>query len=572
MKIILKSEFRDNIIQTTLDNRNISNLDEFLYPETASQSVPMDFLNVSLGHELLLKHLENKSSIVILVDADADGYTSAAILYQYLLEMNTGADISYIIHPTKAHGLTDIAMEEIYEIEPNLVICPDSSSNDVAQIEELESKGINVLVLDHHNVSEFTDKGVIINNQLCPVTNHNFVGAGVVYKFLQGIDEIKGTNNVEKYLDLVAIGQIGDASDISNPEIRSIVLKGIDNIKNPFLKVALGQDLGFKKIAPKDLSFSVIPLINAVTRIGTVEERELLFEAIAGIGSNRTFPVVKKKKDKTTGKFNNVEFNFSIFEYGYDICTKVKARQNNIIKKMLPIVEENIIDDCGIIIGLLPNDEYPGLSGLIANKLVSKFDKPALLLTEREDTYTGSGRGHEKTMKDFRKWCEDSELVDFAQGHDNAFGIAIRKEDLLKFKEYARKIEKQEIIYEVDIIDNKPSKDDCELVDSNMRLFGGSVSEPLIGLVNLTVPKRFISTKGSVLNIYSWGVGLIQFGHNPNFFEEIMNYPDDIVTFNVVGYYKMNDWSGRKSPQLIIKDIELIYINSDEVNEENIVF
>lgn len=571
MKIIQKSEARGSIIDVTLTNRNIPNLELFLSPEYVIESDPLELLNFERGKELLLSHLDNKSDIVIVVDSDADGYTSSAILYRYLTELNTGATITYIVHECKAHGLTDAVMNEISELEPDLVICPDSASNDVAQIEELEESNINVLVLDHHHVTDFTDKGVIINNQLCPVTNHNFVGAGIVYKFLQGIDAHFGINNVEKYIDLVAIGQIGDSSDISNPEIRKLVIRGIDNIKNEFLKVAMGQDLGFKKLAPRDLSFSVIPLINSVTRVGTLEERELLFEALAGIGSERKFEVTKKKKNKTTGKFDNVDFVFSIFEYAYDIVTKVKARQAAIVKKTLPLIEESIIDDCGIIIGISPNDEYPGISGLVANKLVSKYDKPALLLTEREESYTGSGRGHEKTLTDFRQWCEDSNLVEFAQGHPGAFGIGIRKENLSKFKEYANSIQKTEVVYEVDMILNKPDKNHAELIDKNMRLFGGAVSEPFIGLLNLTIPKKFISKKGSMLNMYSWGVSIIQFNSSEQLYQDILNYDNDIVEFNIVGNYSMNNWSGRQTPQFIIKDIEIVK-NEVEINEENIIF
>lgn len=571
MKIIQKGVYTGDILETTLNNRNIANLELFLNPEDAPESDPLKFKRADEGRKLLLYHLKNRHPIVIVVDADADGYTSSAIMYQYIMDLYPESEIYYIVHDGKAHGLTDNVMKEIEEIEPKLVITPDSASNDVEKIEELENKGINVLVIDHHHVSKFTDKGVIVNNQLCEHTNKNLVGAGVVYKFLQGIDVELGTNHIEKYLDLVAVGQIGDSSDIADPEIRKLVLKGIDNLQNRFIKVAMSQDVGLvKELSPKDFSFSVIPLINAVTRVGTIDERELLFEALAGIGDNRIFTVEKKKKNKDTGKFDNVMIDFNLFEYAYDICTKAKNRQAAIVKKLVSIIEESIINDSGVIIAFAGDNEHTGVTGLVANKLAAKYDKPVILLNEKEETYTGSGRGHEKTIKDFRQWCEDSKLIEFAQGHDNAFGISIRKENLEAFKEYTKTVQKREVIYEVDVITNKPSKEDCEIVDKNSRLFGGSFSEPLIGIVGLTVPKRFISAKGSLLNIFSWGVTCVQFSHNPEFYEELMNYPEENVRLNMVGYYGMNNWNGRKTPQFIIKDIEIVYV--DEINEENIIF
>lgn len=572
MKLIQKGVKNGSIIDTTLSNRNIPNLELFLNPEDAEESCFKEFRNCIEGKNLLVNHLQSRNTIVILVDSDADGYTSAAMLYDYLNSLNKGVYLNYIVHDGKAHGLTKEVMEEIFEIEPNLVICPDSSSNDVEQIELLENKGIKVLVLDHHHVDNFTDKGTIINNQLCDSTNKNFVGAGVVYKFLQSVDEHFGINNAENYLDLVAIGQIGDSSDISNPEIRKLVLRGINNVKNNFLKVALGEIIGFKKVAPKDMSFSVIPLINAVTRVGTIEERELLFEAMANICPNRIFPVVKKKKNKDTGKFDNLNFDFSLYEYAYDICTKVKNRQNTMIKKLIPLVQESIVDDSGVIIGISPSDEYSGVTGLVANKLVSKYDKPVLLLIKRENSYIGSGRGHEKTIEDFRQWCEDSNLVVFAQGHPSAFGIEISIENFEAFKKYTKSIEKQEIVYEVDILTSKPSPEDCFTVYNNSHLFGGMVSEPLIGLSKISVPKRFISRKGNMLTIYSWGVSLVQFGASEKFLEQIEDIADENIIFDIVGTYSMNEWGGQKKPQLIIKDIELAEDIEEEVNEENIIF
>lgn len=570
MKIVQQGNFDGDIISTVLNNRKIENLELFLNPEKAEESDPLELLNSDEARYRLLKALAEGKMIVILVDADADGFCSAAILYQYILDICPTANIHYIVHDIKAHGLTDNAMSEILEMDPDLVITPDAASNDGEKIERLSDRGIDVIVLDHHHVDEIPKKGVIVNNQICPVTNNRFVGAGVVYKFIQGIDEEYGYDYADNYLDLVAIGQIGDASDISHPEIRKLVLRGLQNINNPLLKLIINSQIGFKvNITPKDMSFKVIPFINAVTRVGSIEERELMFESLANICPDRIFEVEKKKKNKTTGRFDKIQMKFNLHEYVYDMLNKVKAKQTNLVKKITPKIEENIQDDTGVIIAFTPEDT-PGISGLVANKLVSKFDKPALLLNEKEDSFIGSGRGHEKTMLDFRQWCENSGLVEFAQGHDNAFGIEIKKENIDAFKEYSREIEKQEIVYEVDLITDKVDKKHCEIIHENSGLFGGNVSEPLIGIVGLVVPKRFISLKGSVLNIYSWGVTCVKFNSHGGEFQKLMSYPEENVRINMVGTYGMNDWGGRVTPQFIIKDFEIIKI--EEVTVDNIVF
>lgn len=576
MNIIQPNPVLGNIIDAVLENRGVVDRKTFLNPNDLTQSDPFLFRNAEKGVQLIVNETNKDNyKIAIIVDQDADGFTSSSILYQFLRYFTCGDDkLCYIIHDYKAHGLTEEIMKKIYSEDPTLVIVPDAGSNDVAQIEELESKGIKVLIIDHHVVTDFTESGIIVNNQLCEHTNSRLVGAGVVYKFIQFFDKKYELNVVDRYLDLVAVGQIGDASDIADNEIRYLVRKGLDNIENGFLEVAIGEKTGLGvKLAPKDLSFGVIPIINAVTRVGTPEEREILFKALANIDTDEVFPTVKKKKNKNTGKFENITFNFNIFQYAYDIATKCKSRQDSIVKKMVEKIDKELIDDAGIIIAYTGDDENPGITGLVANKIMSKYDKPVLLLNEKDDFFFGSGRGHEKTIEDFRSWCEQSKLVEFAQGHDNAFGIKIIKQNIEKFKDYSRKVEKKDTVYSVDYLGNKPDKDICELIDSNKDLFGGVVSEPFIGIKELSVPKRFISQKGSVLTIFSWGVSITQFGTKQEFFDEIFNQPGDYVKFDIVGYYGVNEWSGRKIPQLVVKDIEIIYNNvEEEINEDNIVF
>lgn len=578
MKIIQKGSYAGDIISTTLQNRDIENLELFLKPDDSQNSDPLKFTNADIGHELLYTYIASDSRIVIVVDSDGDGYTSSALMYQYLKETFPTIDLHFVVHDCKGHGLSPQIMRDIYKIEPSLVIVPDAGTNDVDSIAELEDNNIKVLIIDHHVVSEVSERGIIINNQVCEHTNSNFVGVGVVYKFLQGFKQKYDlVNSVEKYLDLVAVGQIGDVSDISDIEIRNLVIKGLDNINNQFLKEVINQKLGFvTEVVSKDLSFNVLPLINAVTRVGTIEERKLIFEALAGIDKDRTFFVTKKKKNRTTGKFDNVDFELNLYQHAYDVAVKVKSRQDSVVKKMMLNLQDTIEDNTGIIIAFSQDTENPGISGLIANKLSSKIGKPTLLLNKHISPegifYSGSGRGVEKIIPDFRKWCEDSGLFEFARGHDNAFGIKINDKNIEALREYAKDVKPVDATYEVDILTDKPSKDDCMLVSKNLRLFGGKVTEPLIGIKNMQVPKRFIDIKGNMFKMFSWGVSIVQFSVTDEFIEKV-NRSGDVLYFDIVGNYSVNNWGGRITPQLIAKDIEIVEkIEEDEVTVENIIF
>ena len=130
--------------------------------------------------------------MVIVVDADADGFLSATIMYQYIKEIGRvngiEFEIDFVIHENKAHGLTDKVMDKLSEKNYDLVIIPDAASNDGREIDLLYVMGAEVLVIDHHIIEEMPQAGIIINNQIGDKVNKNLVGAGMCLKFCQVVD------------------------------------------------------------------------------------------------------------------------------------------------------------------------------------------------------------------------------------------------------------------------------------------------------------------------------------------------------------------------------------------------
>ncbi|HAH17439.1 MAG TPA: hypothetical protein DCL29_00215 [Eubacterium sp.] len=128
------------------------------------------------------------NEIYVLVDCDADGFTSAAIIINYLYEMYRDVPevlsikdrIHYILHTGKQHGLEDC----VDQFPDNcLIILPDSSTNDTIQMRQLLDRGCSIVCMDHHeadNYLEDEERLVIINNQLCDYPNKNMSAAGVV--------------------------------------------------------------------------------------------------------------------------------------------------------------------------------------------------------------------------------------------------------------------------------------------------------------------------------------------------------------------------------------------------------
>jgi len=562
MKIIQKGNYDGNIIDTVIENRSVEDVETFLNPTDKDMLDVKKLHNMELAAVALIAQVGVGARISILVDADADGYVSSSIMYQYIKKLDPFANLNYILHTGKAHGLTEDIMDKVVNLEIDLLIIPDAGSNDHEALDKLITMGIDVIIIDHHEIEDISlipKKVIIVNNQteLNEETNKDLVGAGMVLKYCEMMDQMLVDKFAHEFYDLTAIGQIGDASDISKNEIRYIVFKGINNIKNKFVEEVLMDHFGsLDNIAPKDFSFSVIPLINAMTRVGKETEKDLLFRALNNIGADEVYRVNKKKKNKITGKFDINEVEMSIYEYALDICKSVKTRQANIVKKILTNLRENIDNTGGIVIGILEDGSNLSITGLVANKLATKYQKPALLLYYDGENYRGSGRGYIKVMPSLKDWCNETKLVEYAQGHANAFGISVPEENYSAFKENTKNIESQDIVYEVDLImDEDIDKNIILELNDNKYLFGGSFENASLAFTNIAVDKRFIKQRGQMLNIFHKGVDIVMFAAPNGLYENLVNNFDAFITCDFVGEPSVNSWKDEETPQLILTDM-----------------
>ena len=195
------------LVERVFANRGMTPREMSHYLRLTEQDIiePKTIDNIDVGAKMLLKHIAKRNKIFIQIDSDVDGYTSAAALINYLNYLFPGFtqnNILYRIHDGKQHG---IILETIPE-DVKLVIIPDAGSNDYEQHKALKEKGIDVLVIDHHEADYISPDACIINNQTCNYINKTLSGVGMVYKFCSYIDEVSGKNYADKLLDLTAIG------------------------------------------------------------------------------------------------------------------------------------------------------------------------------------------------------------------------------------------------------------------------------------------------------------------------------------------------------------------------------
>lgn len=379
--------------------------------------------------------------------------------------------------------------------------------------------------------------------------------------------------NVEKYLDLVALGQTADVSDISQSEIRYFVVNGLKNIENSFIDTVL-KERGYDNPSSRDLSFSIISMINSITRVGTIEEKRQLFDAMVNIEKNTVQKEVRKK-NKKTGKFDKILQDFTIEEYAHKIGTNIKTRQDNMVRKAMKEIE--VLNENNVYIGIL-NDEYnSSITGLVAMKLMSKLGIPVMIGKRYDGRISGSSRAPENWL--FKDYLSKSELFTFVNGHQNAHGWSLETEKLEKLFDYVNKKtvqQNKDII--VDKKFSKPTPEPIFEVYKNLNVFGGSVKYPLFGYENIKIHKSCIRKRGSVTTFFDNEVELVYYNTPESLEEQLLNI-GSYVTLNVVGEPSVNSYKGKVNAQVVIKDCQivdgdnnLITIIEDDYNEFGIDF
>ena len=522
------------------------------------------------GAKMLIKHISQNDKVLIQVDSDCDGYTSAALLMNYLyclFPSFVNNNISYRVHMGKQHGIIPDTIPE----DVKLVIAPDSSSNDYEAHEYLNLSGVDVLVIDHHEADHISEYACIINNQLCDYPTKSLSGVAMVWKFCCYIDMLLKTDHAQKFLDLVALGLVADMMDVRDFETRRLIDKGLQQIRNPYFRGAIDKDQFHftNEITPIGVAFYIAPLINATTRVGTQEEKLMLFESMLDF---RGYELVPSTKRGCKGQAE------TRVEQACRNCTNIKSRQTKIRDNSLEkieqiIVNQNLLSNKILIVQLDDLITDRNLTGLIANQLMSEYQRPVLILNkiENEDgtiTWEGSGRGYDKSrLKDFRGFLENNKYVMYAEGHANAFGIGIRDEDISAFITSTNSaLDGFDFtpIYNVDFIYKADELTPDEVIDiAGMKsLWGQGVEEAEIAVEGIKVHKdniRILSPdKNPTLKIMlPNGINFMKFRSSEEEYNKLYSELG-YVTINIVGECERNIWNNKISPQVMIKDYEIV--------------
>ncbi len=557
-----------NELEDILKLKGITDINAFLNPTIMNIESENLFDNIETARNVLVKHITNNSIIDLLIDCDCDGYTSAADIYQYIKRIKPSIEIRCFIHKVKIHGLRDV-VDSMCLDDSKLVIIPDAGSGDVDECTKLKDCGKEVIILDHHNIRNEdntipNNPAVVVNNQYSDkVTDKAMTGVGITYKFTKLLDRYYKVDYADDYLDLVALGMIGDRADTLNLQTRYLILKGLEQIrsqtnKNKLISTFVEAQMYSmnNKITINGIGFYICPLINSMIRLGEYEDKCYMFEALC----NSDQMLERKVKGKGI-------VNMTIQEYVLKACQSSNRKQKKLTEESANILSEEIkkygLDKLPILLCNARNDVDSNSTGLIANRLAEQYQRPCLLMRRKGDICKGSGRGCEKCeILDFNQWCKDTKLFTKVEGHSNAFGCEILFDNTNKLLKILLNMEKidEPTYYVYNIYDASTLHDQIiKNIAKYDYIWGNNVEPPLFFIKNIICNKYNINLLGAKQNKIEFTYHNIKFTKQTKgsslvkLFKEIISVGDN-MKFDVIGRFSL-DMRNNKCPQVIIEDM-----------------
>ena len=578
----------EELLTKLLEQRGVEDVQALLNLNASCIHDGMLFNNMKWGLELLAWHINQGSKVHIIIDSDVDGFTSSALMYQYLLDL--GVEATYSTHTGKEHGITERVLEGF---EFDLLIVPDAGTNDVEMCRILTEQGKSVLILDHHEFEgEYNDYACVINCQDGYYPNNTLSGVGVVYKFCREFDKMYGYDFANYYLDLVSLGLIADSMDLRDLETRFYALEGIKQMgeHNEFIKeIVLEQAFSLgDEITLHGIGWYIAPLINGLIRGGGVEEKIRVWEALAGFQAEVEYTPRKSAKNP-----NPVPVVESLQRAMVRVCKTIKGKQDREIKKsvekVLKQIEENNMSDDKVIILDVTETLLQSHTGLVANKLATQFKRPVILLRDKkneEGKCGGSGRNYSRfAVSQLREFLIETGQFEFVSGHSNAFGFSIAKDNVEALRTQVNTQLKDVVIEDIYHVDYEIGVGNLKeqhilQVGQWKNMWGNTLHEPSFAITNIFIPSEQVKLIGEKKNIIRFEVirgnnklTFIKRFANEELYNKIIHRSSrglatgsKPLKLTVIGKFTINKWEGREFPQIEIIDID------SEVQSKKIMF
>lgn len=400
----------------------------FLHPDSLP-STP--FPGIEPAVERIHEAIRRRERICVWGDFDVDGQTSTTVLVQTLQAL--GADVVYYIpiRGKESHGVHIETLQPILDNGAKLIVTCDTGITAYEAIDYANTRGVDVVVTDHHDLGPTLPNAKAIVNPKLLAEDHlltNLAGVGVAYKLAEALltnSHLPVTTPITPgfLLDLVALGLIADVALLKG-ETRSLVQRGIQVLRNTgrigLRTMAELSGTSLESLTEETVGFTFAPRLNALGRLGDANPAvELLL----------SHDPVRARVVATQIEGLNAQRRL--------LTNQVFEAAEAQLRETPALLSEPAI--------ILTNTNWPGgVVGIVANKLVERYRKPAILLNQSEQgILRGSARSVEGLHITEAITTQKDLLLGFG-GHPMAAGLALEAWKLPDFRKgLGRAIEAQ---------------------------------------------------------------------------------------------------------------------------------
>ncbi|HZK43304.1 MAG TPA: single-stranded-DNA-specific exonuclease RecJ [Syntrophomonadaceae bacterium] len=521
-----------------------SNVQKFLYGTLKDLSSPYKLSSMKKAVDRVKVALNNKEKVVIYGDYDVDGVCSIVILLDCFKKLGLEVDFYVPDRFDEGYGLNLEAIKDLASQDYSLVITVDCGITAIAEVELAKSFGMDFIITDHHTPADKLPPAVaIVNPKLDDDDDdgYDLAGAGVAFKLAWALSvDTLSQEQIFSWLDLVALATVADVVPMvgDNRILVRYGLRQIEKTTRPGLKALLAvSGLADKEISTWHIGFILAPRLNAA---GRMESARLSIELLLS---------------------NNYQEALIIANELNDLNNYRRSVEDQILKEAILHVETNVNLDEETILVIGGDNWHPGVIGIVASRLVDKYNRPTIIISWEGDEGRGSGR----SVIDFDlysalKAC-DEYLIQFG-GHKLAAGLSIEKPQLANLKEallsYSSSLSLDAVYYKKQLIDleleteeiNSKFTEELKLLEP----FGEGNNNP--NFVWRGVEIANYSLVGKDKNHFKCktlpgNIDAIAFGK-----AEYADEPFDILKYDLAFNMEENEFLGRKSLQLKVRNLK----------------
>lgn len=529
-------------IRRLLELRGVTSSEEarqFLSPDIKNLHQPQNIDSIEMASERVHKAIANKEKILVFGDYDADGVSSTTVLIKALEEL--GANCEYYIPNrfTEGYGPNEVAFRAASENGYTVIITVDTGIASIHEANIAKQLGIDLIITDHHEPQEeLPDAFAIIHPKCSPdYPFQELAGVGVAFKFAQVL-----LGYFPKHLlEFVAIGTIADLVPLVD-ENRILAFYGLHALtisNNPGIKALKRVCKMEGNVSEEDIGFLIGPRINAV---GRLQDADLAVQLLLT---------------------DDPDIALEIAEEIDSINDQRKKIVNDIIKEAEKEVQSSE-ETHGVII-VAKEGWNEGVLGIVASKLVRKYDRPAIVLTIKPETGIVKGSARSIPAFDlFQNCMKIRGLFTHFGGHAQAAGMTFPLDNLPSVQEQLdtfihEQLTEEDFKQELEISGALSMEDiNEELVAEIEKLapFGMNNPKPIFQLNEIPVDARKIGSAKNHLKLQFKKDSMLLDGIGFNL-GECYDHLSPKTAITVAGELGINEWNGNRKVQFLIQDMKI---------------